>query len=194
VAKERQGSPRVRLFVALDLPEQIVAPLARWTADAFGAHPDLRAVRPESLHVTLIFLGYMYERDVERIAERAFAEPFQPVQLQAEDVQPVPRSRPRLFALQLEDRGKRLGAWQQALSERLHAAALYESEKRPFWPHVTLARAKRGKTPRGIVVPELTEDLRRPFEADTVTLYRSTLRPQGAVYEALAEGKKTPVH
>jgi 2'-5' RNA ligase len=192
--KERQGSPRVRLFVALDLPSRIVTRLVEYTHAAFGDHPDLRVVRPESLHVTLVFLGYQYERDVERIAKLTFAEPFPPVQLQAEDVQPVPRSRPRLFALELEDPGKRLGAWQQALSERLHAAGLYEPEKRPFWPHVTLARAKRGKTSRGVVVPELTENLRRPFEADTVTLYRSTLRPQGAVYEALAEGKKTPVH
>jgi 2'-5' RNA ligase len=192
--KERLGSPRVRLFVALDLPEQIVAPLARWTGEAFGAHPDLRPVRPESLHVTLVFLGYMYERDVERIVATAFAQDLQPVELRPGEVQPVPRSRPRLFALQLEDPGQRLGAWQQALSERLHAAGLYEPEQRPFWAHVTLARAKRGKTPRGIGVPELTDELRRPFEADTVTLYRSTLRPQGSVYEALAKGKKTPVH
>jgi RNA 2',3'-cyclic 3'-phosphodiesterase len=192
--KERPGSPRARLFVALDLPDPIVAPLAQWTADAFGGHPDLRPVRPESLHVTLVFLGYMYERDVERIAATAFAQDLQPIELRPVEVQPVPRSRPRLFALQLEDPGGKLGAWQQGLSERLHAAGLYEPEKRPFWPHVTLARAKRGKNPRGIVVPELTEDLRRPFLADTVTLYRSTLRPQGAVYEALAEGKKTPVH
>jgi 2'-5' RNA ligase len=192
--KERPGSPRVRLFIALDLPEQIVAPLARWTGEAFGGHPDLRPVRPESLHVTLAFLGYMYERDVERLAATAFAQDLSPIELRATQVQPVPRSRPRLFAVQLEDEGRRLGVWQQALSERLHAAGLYEPERRPFWPHVTLARARRGKTPRGIAVPELTSELRRPFPADTVTLYRSTLRPQGAVYEALAKGKKTLVH
>ena len=56
--KERLGSPRLRLFVALELPEEITAPLARWAGDAFGGHPDLRLVRPESLHVTLAFLGY----------------------------------------------------------------------------------------------------------------------------------------
>jgi 2'-5' RNA ligase len=192
--KERLGSPRVRLFVALELPEEITAPLARWAGDAFGGHPDLRLVRPESLHVTLAFLGYMYERDVERIAATAFAQHLPRIELRATGVSPVPRSRPRLFALDLADPAGALGEWQQGLSERLHAAGLYEPEKRPFWPHVTLARAKRGKTPRGVVVPELTEDLRRPFQADTVTLYRSTLRPQGAVYEPLSRGKKTPVH
>lgn len=191
---ERLGSPRVRLFVALDLPATIVSPLAAWTGAAFGAHPDLRVVRPESLHVTLVFLGYQYERDVERIAERAFAEPFAPVELRAEEVQPVPRRRPRLFALGLADEAGGLTRWQSGLSQRLHAAGLYEPEKRAFWPHVTLARAKRGKTPRDVVVPDLPVELSAPFPAGELTLYRSTLHPGGAVYEPLAKGKKTTVH
>jgi RNA 2',3'-cyclic 3'-phosphodiesterase len=192
--KERLGSPRLRLFVALDLPERIVTPLARWTGEAFGGQADLRPVRPESLHVTLVFLGYMYERDVERIKEITFARDLPRLELQAEDVQPVPRARPRLFALGLTDAGEQVTRWQQDLSARLHAARLYEPEKRPFWPHVTLARAKRGKTPRGVTVPELPDELRQPFEPADLTLYRSTLRPHGAVYEALAKGRKTPVH
>ena len=191
---ERLKSPRVRLFVAPDLPEQIVTPLADWSRDAFGGHPNLRLVRPESLHVTLVFLGHRYERDVKRIAELAFAEPLAPAELQVEDVQPVPRARPRLLALSLSDQSGALGRWQGGLSDRLHAAHLYEPEKRPFWPHVTLARAKRGRTPKGITVPALPGELRRPFSAGQVTLYSSTLRPQGAVYEPLARGRKMPVH
>ena len=194
MAKERPGSPRVRLFVALDLPEGYVASLSRWSQEAFGTHPDLRVVRPESLHVTLVFLGYRYEKDVERIAELTFAVPLEPVELRIEDVQPVPRGRPRLFALGLADGDGALTAWQQGLADRLQAARLYEPETRPFWPHVTLARAKRGKPPRGVAVPSLPAELRRPFTTDRLTLYRSTLRPQGAVYEALATGRKTPVH
>ena len=194
MSRERLGSPRVRLFVALDLPASIVNPLAAWMHAAFDGHHDLRVVRRESLHVTLVFLGYQYERDVERIAELAFAEPLQPVQLQVEDVQPVPRSRPRLFALSLAEPGGALTRWQGGLSERLHAARLYEPEKRPFWPHVTLARVKRGRKPRGMAIPDLPAELSAPFEAGELILYRSTLHPQGAVYEPLAKGKKTSVH
>jgi RNA 2',3'-cyclic 3'-phosphodiesterase len=193
VAPERLKRPRVRLFVALDLPDAVREPLARWTRSAFE-HPDLRPVRPESLHVTLVFLGYQYERDVERIAELAFTVPAAPFRLIAQQVAPVPRGRPRLFALDLADEDGALGAWQQGLSERLAGARLYEPEQRPFWPHVTLARAKRGKTPRGIELPALPPRLRAPFETAQLILYRSTLRPQGAVYEPLAEGKRTLVH
>jgi 2'-5' RNA ligase len=192
--RERLKSPRVRLFVALDLPESFVRPLSAWTRDAFGDHPDLRVLPPESLHVTLVFLGYQYERDVDRIADVSFAEQVPPFELTAEEVTGVPRGRPRLLALQLSEPDGALGRWQAALSERLQAARMYDPEKRPFWPHVTLARAKRGKSPRRFELPELPSELRSRVEAREVTLYRSTLRPQGAVYEPLAKGKKTPVH
>jgi len=191
---QRPGSPRLRLFVALELPADVRAPLAQWTRTAFD-HPDLRPVRPEALHVTLVFLGWQYQRDVERIARAAFSAAVPHVELEGQDVVGVPRGRrPRLFALALADRGDALTRWQAGLSSRLEAERLYEPEKRPFWPHVTLARAKRGRTPRDVEVPGLPPRLRSPFEAGEVTLYRSTLKPQGAVYEALATGKKTPVH
>ena len=150
------GSPRVRLFVALELPEHGRARRSRdWRGSAFGDRcPDLRLVRPESLHVTLVFLGYQYERDVERIAEIAFAEPAGPFELRAEDVAAgaaraaaAVRARPRGPGR----RAARLAG--RAVASASHAAGLYEPEKRPFWPHVTLARAKRGKTPRGIDGP-----------------------------------------
>ena len=192
MAAERLKSPRVRLFVALDLPAEFVEPLSRLSRKAFGEHPDLRLLRPESLHVTLVFLGYQYERDLERIIRAAFAEPLDPVTLTAQEVRPLPRGRPRLFALDLAEGGDTLARWQAGLSERLHAARLYEPEKRPFWPHVTLARAKRGKAPRGVEVPALPATLRRPFEAREVILYRSTLRPQGALYEPLARAGDVP--
>ena len=185
MASERLKSPRIRLFVALELPEAVRAPLAEWTLETF-AHPDLRPVRPESLHVTLVFLGYQRERDVERIAQAASAVPAPAFRLTPEDVAAVPRSRPRLFALGLADEQGALGAWQEGLSDRLQAAGVYEPEKRPFWPHVTLARVKRGRAPRGIAVPPPPEALNESFEATRVTLYRSTLRPQGALYEPLA--------
>lgn len=189
MAKERLGSPRARLFVALELPGEFVEGLSAWCGGAFGGVRELRLLRPESLHVTLVFLGYQAERDIERIAEVSFGEGAAPggFELGATGVVPVPRSRPRLFALQLDDAGGALGEWQAGLSERLEAARFYEPEKRPFWAHVTLARVKRGeKVGRGLELPELPEALRRPFRAGRVTLYRSTLRRSGAVYEPLA--------
>src|SRR4051794_27464185 len=126
--KERPGSPRVRLFVALDLPPALRDGLAAWTAEAF-AHPGLRSVCPQSLHVTLVFLGHRYERDLERIVAATFAADVPAFTLCPEGISGVPRGRPRLFALALADAGGALGAWQAGLSERLAAERLYEPEK-----------------------------------------------------------------
>jgi 2'-5' RNA ligase len=191
VTKERLGSPRARLFVALELPEEVTDAVAGWAQEAFGPVGELRLLRPEALHVTLVFLGYQAERDIERIAEVSFAEGGGPFGLVAEGAVPIPRSRPRLFALGLEDAGGELVRWQEGLSRRLEAARFYEPEKRPFWPHVTLARVKRGaKVPRGLEPPELPPELRQPFTAARVTLFRSTLKPSGAVYDALASSNR----
>jgi 2'-5' RNA ligase len=185
--RERLGSPRARLFVALELPPDVTGAVADWARGAFAPVAELRLVRRESLHVTLVFLGYQAERDVEQIAEVSFADGGGPFGLVPRGAVPVPRSRPRLFALDLEDGEGELVRWQAELSERLEAARFYEPEKRPFWPHVTLARVKRGaKVPRGFEAPAPPAALREPFTATRVTLFRSTLKPSGAVYEALA--------
>jgi 2'-5' RNA ligase len=187
VARERLGSPRARLFVALELPGAAVAAAAQLSHEAFGPADELRLVRPESLHVTMVFLGYRPEREIERIAEVALGEGTQAFGLRAEAVLPVPQKRPRLYALGLEDAGGALTAWQGGLSDRLEAADLYEPEQRPFWPHVTLARLKRGaRAPRDLALPALPPPLQEPFRATRMTLFRSTLKPSGAVYEPLA--------
>jgi RNA 2',3'-cyclic 3'-phosphodiesterase len=71
------------------------------------------------------------------------------------------------------------------MSGALEAGGWYRPEKRPFWPHITLARVKRGER-RVPPPPNEPPPPREPFQAAVVTLYRSTLRPQGAIYEPLA--------
>ena len=144
-------------------------------------------MRPDALHVTFVFLGWQDESAADRIAEAAFgALPGGPTPtLTPVGVKSVPPRNPRLFALDLGDEDGRAIAWQAAMSDAVEAGGWYRPEKRPFWPHITLARVKRGKRR---VPPPATEPgpPAEPFEASVVTLYRSTLRPQGALYEPLA--------
>jgi 2'-5' RNA ligase len=203
--RERLKSPRLRLFVALDLPDPVLDRLTDWQKEAFGDRNDLRLTSRFSLHVTLVFLGYQAERDVERIAELAFSDGGGPFELKPTDLVEVPPRRPRLYALDLEDSGEALGKWQAGAAGRLKEAGLYEPEKRPFWPHVTIARFKqterhrtgggarggsrkaaRGPAAQPAPTPEFPEELGETFKASRLTLYKSELRPQGAVYEPLA--------
>jgi 2'-5' RNA ligase len=175
------------MFVALDLPEDARDRLVEWRDVILDGRRDVRPVRPEALHVTLVFLGWQDESAAERIAEAAFgalpAAP--PPRLAAAGVRPLPPRDPRLFALDLDDEHGRSTALQSAVSDALEAGGWYRPEKRPFWPHITLARVKRGER-RVPAPPDSPPPPAEPFDAAVVTLYRSTLRPQGALYEPLA--------
>jgi RNA 2',3'-cyclic 3'-phosphodiesterase len=180
------GGARARMFVALDLPEPARGELAAWRDALIAGRSDLRPVRPEALHVTLAFLGWQDEAAMGRIAETAFGAVagLGPATLRSGEVKAVPPRGSRLFALDLEDEGGRCGAVQAAISSALAARRFYRPEKRPFWPHVTLARVKRDARAGPLEEPQATPP--GPFEAGELTLYKSTLRPQGALYEPLA--------
>jgi RNA 2',3'-cyclic 3'-phosphodiesterase len=177
------GSPRARLFVALDLPDGARQRLAEWRDAALAARPDLRPVAPQALHVTLVFIGYRPEKEVDAIARTVAgaAAGLPRTRLTPLRVMPLPPRRPRLFALDLDDDGARAGAVQAALSDALAAARVYEPERRAFWPHVTLARVKRDAR----AAPLAAEPPGEAFDAGTVTLYRSLLSPRGPRYEPL---------
>jgi len=197
MAKERLGSPRARLFVALDLPEAAREAIVTWQDEALG-DPALRPMRPESLHLTLVFLGYHPEKDIDEIAAAALVGGARAPELtlQAEPVG-VPRGKhPRLFALDVESPGA--VELQRGVSDSLQAAGFYDPEKRPFWPHLTVARVrpeKRGsKRPARVEQPPdpLPAGYERTFGAVRLALYRSHLRPQGAEYEPLAQLELKP--
>jgi 2'-5' RNA ligase len=167
------------------LPDRFRAGLDRWRSQVFEGSEEVRLPNPASLHVTLVFLGYQAERDVPRIAESTFAETPRSFTLRADRLAPVPPRRARLYALGLREEAGELAGWQRRLSDRLEQAGLYEPEKRPFWPHVTMARVRRpGRGPQA--PSEVPDELSGPFAAGRVTLYRSTLRREGALYEPLA--------
>jgi 2'-5' RNA ligase len=192
MAKERLKSPRARLFVALDLPTEVLEGLAAWQGEALS-DDALRPSRPETLHVTLAFLGYHPERAIERIAEAAtgLEGAVAPrVRLAAEPVARPPR-RPRLYAIEAE--GEETVTLQAEVERRLVDARLYEPEVRPFWPHLTVARVRperRGsKRPARVETPPgpLPKALLQPFFGVRISLYRSHLRPTGAEYESVAK-------
>jgi RNA 2',3'-cyclic 3'-phosphodiesterase len=182
------SGPRARMFVALDLPPEARSALAAWRDELVEGRRDLRPVRAEALHVTLVFLGWQNQREADAIASAAFeaCSGLSAARLRAGGVRPLPPRDPRLFALDLEDEEGRAAAVQSAISDALQSGRWYRPEKRPFWPHLTLARVKRGER-RVPQLPDAPAPPAEAFSAGQLTLYRSTLRPQGAVYDPLAQ-------
>jgi 2'-5' RNA ligase len=147
---------------------------------------------PVNLHVTLAFLGM---RDADRVdgiaaATRDAAKGLPVPRLGATGLAGVPPRRPRLFAAELDDEEARAAALAAAVGQALAAEGFYEPEERAFWPHVTLARVRRGQRPeqaRGRDMPA------GAFDTPDVVLYRSVPGGGGARYEPLATERLRPV-
>jgi len=191
VAEERPKSPRARLFVALDLPDELREGIVVW-GGAELADPALRPVAPESLHVTLAFLGHRPEEEIEEIASsvRDAVGPAPWVEVLDPEQRPL-RGRARVYALPVLSPGTE--ALQAGLAQGLVEGGFFEPEKRPYWPHITVARVRpegRGsRRPAVVAEPpgKLPEGLSEARICRRMTLYRSELKPTGARYVPLAQ-------
>lgn len=171
----------MRLFLALPLPARLQAELA-----AVGAAiPGLGAQRPETLHVTLRFLGEVADPAPVADAVRGVAAKHAPFSFELERIGGFPNARrARVVWVGVGAGELNAGALASGIGSALQPLG-FEPERRPWKGHVTLGRFRKGPRP----VPD-TLDRRRKFgrvEADRVVLYRSTLTPEGARHEALAE-------
>jgi 2'-5' RNA ligase len=177
VSDERQ-----RLFVAAPLPEGLL-PLVECAQAALPALPGLRLLRPEQLHVTLAFIGEVGE-DKAKAAEEVVAQ--LPPGLGGRGLLagflllPSPR-KTRVVTLAVEDRESAFAAVFEAVMGGLERAGVMEREKRPFTPHVTVARLRDP----GPVVPK-SECEKAPYPIESVCLYRSELKREGACYSVLS--------
>jgi 2'-5' RNA ligase len=174
----------VRLFVALDLPDGARAALARWRDEVLSGRSDeLRPVAAEALHLTLAFLGSRPETDVESIGRLALGEATAAPALELGEGAWLPPRRPRVLAVDLADPAGGLAALQARVSDALARGAGYEPERRPFRPHVTVARVRSGARVGDLSLPAVP---RLGFDGLAVTLYRSRTASSGAIYEPLA--------
>lgn len=188
----QEGKPRrQRIFVALDPPDEIRDGLTAWGA-AELVDPALRPVRPESLHVTLVFLGHREADEAEAIEESVRCVSAPPVLMKLEDPITLPRGR-RAAVFALPAPSPATTDLHHAVGDRLVKAGLHKAEKRDYWPHVTVARVRSEgrRPPRPAAVTrrpgDLPDRLKEPFYAVRLTLYRSELQPGGARYVPLAQ-------
>ena len=170
-----EGGERLRLFLALPLPERVVERLVTWQRGALAGADDARLVPPANLHVTLAFLGHRPAGEVGAIAAAMRAAA-------AAAVRPLLRaSRYRetrsVGMVVLDDEGGRATALANDLAGRLEQVGVYELERRPWLPHVTVLRFRRPPRLRP-EPPDVGE-----VSPSEVALYTSVLRRTGAQYE-----------
>lgn len=185
MARDRASRPEakpLRLFVAVEVPEEVRAAIAEAVASVRERFPKARWVPPQNQHVTLKFLGSTWPRLIGWVTETisGVAAREATFQTRVEDLGVFPNARrARVLWAGLDDTGRRLERLAAGLDEAL--AREFEPEKRAFTPHLTIARFDPA-------VPLDPVDVRygsEPFEVDRLVLFRSHLRRPAPVYEPL---------
>ncbi len=193
----------IRTFVAVELEEPLRAAIGRAQAalrDRLDralrqAAPGARIqwVRPDSIHVTLKFLGEIEEGRVAAIGEalERLAAGLAPLAVEVGGLGVFPDARaPRVLWLGLSGQVDALVRLAAAVDAALHTLG-FPREERPFAPHLTLARVKDGQRDVGRAL-EACGALGQPAQAGplpvrAIALMKSELRPSGALYTRLHE-------
>jgi 2'-5' RNA ligase len=168
------GDERLRLFLALRLPDDVLDQIERWQRAQLTG---VRAVPREHLHVTLAFLGHRPAGELEAIlgvlhnaAAGAGAIRLTPIRY---------RETRSVGMLVLEDDGGQATLLAGDVQARLERLNVYRREGGPWLPHLTVARWR--ERPRlGLEAPSVGT-----FVPSDAAAYLSRLHPHGARYEVL---------
>jgi 2'-5' RNA ligase len=187
----------MRIFVALDIGDAIRERISRFMEGLRGFAPDARWVRPESLHVTLKFVGEKPPEFVEKIKDAlssVHAEAFE-ITFLGYGFFPGPKAA-RVFWIGIES-GPQLAAIAKTLDETLFALGI-PKEEHAFSPHLTLARGG-GRSARGQKgnAPNVFQHLQQKLAALTIPdfgmmrpreffLYQSQPQRGGSRYTKIA--------
>jgi len=175
----------VRVFTALPLPREAVDSIAGVIAPIRASHPDLRWVSSSAYHLTIHFFGELSEDAVSslgrvfedsRLRRPAFATRFGPLG------QFPSRGAPRVLWISVADERSEIRSWWE-LFESAVAPLGWESDKRGFTPHVTLARNAGSHLQEGWLSAASVPDLR--FSLVECVLFQSILGRGGAHYVPL---------
>jgi 2'-5' RNA ligase len=178
----------MRVFVALDIPGEIRARIAEYVERVRGYAPDARWVKPESLHVTLKFVGEVNDALLQQIKTSLTSVKGRPLEMKFEGIGyfPGPKSARVFWAgIDAPDSLAQLASSIDGQLQPLGAAA----EKAAYRPHLTLARAGTAGTQSLRLLQKQLEAEPSPhfgtMTAHEYYLYQSTLSPQGARYARL---------
>jgi RNA 2',3'-cyclic 3'-phosphodiesterase len=177
----------VRTFVALELSKDIRDQLASAQDTIRGCKARLTFVDPENIHITLKFLGEVDEKRLQNVMNALRSITFSPFTVKAGAVTVNSPKNPRTVWCAIDDSGK----GDQILS-RIESALGplgFESEKRRFTPHATLARVKSSDPSLLSALNNLKTETYGSCTISGLTLKKSLLLPHGPVYEDLMEVK-----
>jgi 2'-5' RNA ligase len=179
----------IRSFIAIDFPEETRKALEDIQKELKQCGAGVRWVKSGSIHLTLKFLGNIHPAQVDDIA-LAVSREIQddpPITLRAAGLGAFPNQRkPRVIWLGMEGEVQRLSRIQARVENAVEPLG-FAREKRGFRPHLTIGRVRDRRRLQALIDAMATLDVPEfnSFDADEIILYKSDLRPTGAIYTKL---------
>jgi 2'-5' RNA ligase len=177
-----------RLFVAVGLPETLLAELEQLQKQLKPFARDAKWVKTSGIHLTLKFLGYVEQEKIPAISDalQCIAKKHTKALVRSKGCGFFPNSRrPNVLWVGVESN---LQPLQEAMEEEMSKLG-FEKEKRAFNPHLTLARFRdpKGLLPLAKEAEKYSDKIFGEFAAKDFTLFESILRPLGAEYHHLED-------
>jgi 2'-5' RNA ligase len=179
----------MRLFVAVELPDEtkraIAAEQKRIAAALGSARDSLKLVKPEQIHLTLLFLGEVQEARVQPVIDAmniAVDLPVFDIAFGGAGVFPT-RGVPRVLWVGVTEGAAPLSILQSEIARRIRALGI-AFDDRPFQPHLTVGRWRESRGRARGALPEVAEISN--LQVTLATLYQSRLSSSGPAYTALA--------
>jgi len=185
---------QIRAFIAIELSDAVKDYLTSFRAKLRTTdHPYVKWVAPEGIHLTLKFLGNIAQEQVPQITEamaRVAREvpPFQ-IQIGGPGVFPNLR-RPQVLWVAVEGEVEQLITLYRGIDQALISLG-FAPESRPFTPHLTLGRLRERASPQerkriGELMMATEFESAPAMEVREISLMKSRLTPQGAIYSRIA--------
>ncbi|MCQ9207969.1 MAG: RNA 2',3'-cyclic phosphodiesterase [Omnitrophica bacterium] len=181
-----------RTFIALELTEEIHQQLAQIQDELKKSGADVKWVKPSGIHLTLKFLGNVSLELIKEIKQvlNQLAKEHQGFELTISQLGAFPKVEyPRVIWVDIEQGKEKATQLAQGLEKGLINLG-FLPEKRPLKPHLTLGRVRSSHNRNQLkTLLQSTTLPQATMQANTLTLFKSTLTPQGAIYEPLHKAK-----
>ena len=184
----------IRAFIAIELPAELRQQLARLQARLkTDSQPKIKWVNPDSIHLTLKFLGNIPTSDIDLIAQAMTdaAKRITPFHLETEALGTFPNlKRVQVVWVGLGGEVDKLKRLQQIIETNLTQLG-FAAEQRQFKPHLTLARLGKEVPPGerqrlGELIAGTSFETGESVKVNSINLIRSQLTRGGAIYSRLS--------
>jgi 2'-5' RNA ligase len=182
----------IRSFISVDLEKPSILDSVNRLQDEFKrTRADLKLVERENIHLTIRFLGDVWEGLMDKLMELVSTTSFKPFKMELRRVGVFPNiRRPRVVWIGITKGVNELRNISEQLEEGLSGLG-FKRERRRFSPHITIARVRSGKN-RQELIDAVTRERDREFGeflVNHINLKKSVLTPRGPIYSTLTASR-----